>query len=165
MLLRETDGILCDTCGNQYKRDFTYYSIEGQMVLVRESVKATNNMGKVVDFDMCEDCHAKMVKRCLDHLNPNPHIVQCEQCGEVHHGDFEYIWFIFSKVRVSTPPGTNPNTDEVQYNLEVDKNVLDLKLDSKCYNEISDKVKETRRDYVRTAEVETAVRSTRSEDQ
>jgi len=164
MLLDERDGILCDTCGKEYRKDFTYYSIEGEMIMVRENIPATHNMGKVVDFDMCKECHNKMVERCMDHLNPNPHIIQCEQCGTRYKGEFNYIWFIFSKVTVTTPINKDPETDEVVYNVEVDKKVLDLKLDSKCYNEISAKVKEHRNDYAATLAREATVRSTGSED-
>ena len=68
MLLPDKNGIKCDLCGKILRDKFVYYSYDCHKVFVDVSrletskEKATDVNGSVIGFDVCEECHNKMVK-------------------------------------------------------------------------------------------------------
>jgi len=66
MFLTSRDGIKCDRCGKILKNKFIYYSDKRTRVIVDNERKQTGPAAverDVVDFDICEDCHADDVNK------------------------------------------------------------------------------------------------------
>jgi len=75
MLLPSKDGIKCDFCKKALRSKFTYYSYDCHKVMVDVSrvetskEKITDVNGSILGFDVCEECHNKIIKTMLEDPN------------------------------------------------------------------------------------------------
>lgn len=57
---KEGDGIICDLCGNVFRKKFVYFSMVSTKVSVDTEMSKTgivNVDDDVLDFEICENCY------------------------------------------------------------------------------------------------------------
>lgn len=151
MLLKEKDGIICDKCSKIYRHDFSYYSVEICKILVQHGA-TVHRTNAILDIDICEECYQNILETCRKYLHSNPRSIKCENCGKLHNGNFEYYYMIFSDVTV-TPPSDASDDVGYSYDIEVDKNVMDIRFDTPCFEELQATVRKIRDEYTRSLEI------------
>lgn len=69
MLLSTKDGIACDLCGAESRRQFTYYSLEAAKVVVdaeQQRVSKTPDIDRrYLNLDVCERCWEELCAKVL----------------------------------------------------------------------------------------------------
>jgi hypothetical protein len=108
MQLKERDGIACDHCGTQYKKDFTYYSWDFRPVAVIQSYRPQLNQifrtQITFSLDICTACFAKFSQEVITNysksMDQKDSCTICEFSGTKLTGTYNYYHIEVQKVQV-----------------------------------------------------------------
>lgn len=100
MFLPSRDGIVCDFCGDTYKDEFIYYSVQTTEHIVKNNIKVSVQDARF-DKDMCTNCFEEIKSTVMKHLGPHQKTkVKCDLSNAYKGGTFNYYVLIFDEIKV-----------------------------------------------------------------
>lgn len=72
MMTDDKKGIMCDTCGDEYREKFIYYSSVFDKVSVdssQQKVGVVDADKRTLELDMCEKCYGDMTTKVREIIN------------------------------------------------------------------------------------------------
>ena len=74
VMTKDKRGIECDTCGAEYRENFTYYSCTLDKIDVSAARSSSDNSGsdvekRFLDLEICEKCWGDMKARMMEIIN------------------------------------------------------------------------------------------------
>lgn len=112
MQLRDRSGICCDSCGIEYRTDFTYYSFDFHNAAVynnqRQSIDMILRSKVVFSVDICTNCFEAIKKMIVANyataMSPKRSFqsaVTCDITGQKLTGSYEYYYCEVIKIDVT----------------------------------------------------------------
>jgi len=142
MLLDDKQGIACDYCGTQHRKEFSYYSVEvrqgrsqGGRTLPLDIIRRAPVQ---FEFDLCEDCEHSVAHTAVTNYRAVPVGVVCDLTGVWLNGDFVYYYVDITGVSVKVTRSGNAEVTTRPRHLE-------LTISAAAYADVSHKVRERRK--------------------
>ena len=105
----DKSGIQCDCCGTTLSNDFTYFSLDFKLVVVKAN-KFPGDWSKAGDnacsVDACPKCMEIISETVKVNFKPTSIGINCELCPMQLRGDFSFYRCRVSKVVVSFSGGS-----------------------------------------------------------
>ena len=107
MQLTTKDGISCDYCGAQYRKEFEYYSIDIRDAYMQHGLQMPlDNIRRLkieFSFDICSQCYNDLTKLIIKFYKPTSLGFVCNLTGVIINNDTTYCYVDITKVMVKVP--------------------------------------------------------------
>lgn len=130
-------GIICDFCNGQHKIDFTYYSLDLNIITVRSNIQRVTSQAVIKSFDLCQLCWEEMSNVVKQNYRAVYHGICCDLTGKYLSGDYDCYLGKVSSITINLSSGSRI--------AEINSQVAALIFSADAYEQLLAKVSEMRK--------------------